>query len=163
MKLNLFILLLLTCSCVYGQSYNDLISEANIFYDNMEYDKSISKYKEAFKINEKKESDLYNAGCSASLAGDKKLAFKWLNLALENGWTNINHLKNDTDLTALHNSKEWNELEEAMQKKLEAIEANYDKPLRAKLIAIFDDDQGIRRQYIAAQKEFGYQSKEVDS
>lgn len=48
MKLNLFILLLLTCSCVYGQSYNDLISEANIFYDNMEYDKSISKYKEAF-------------------------------------------------------------------------------------------------------------------
>lgn len=163
MKLNLFILLFLTCSYVYGQSYNALISEANIFYDNMEYDKSVSKYKEAFEISDKKGSDLYNAGCSASLAGDKKLAFKWLNLALENGWTNINHLKNDTDLTVLHDSKEWNELAVSMQKKLEAIEANYDKPLRAKLIAIFDDDQRIRRQYISAQNEFGHQSKEVDS
>lgn len=163
MKLKLLTLLLLTCSCVYGQNYNALIAEANTFYNNMEYEKSVFKYKEAFKIEHKKESDLYNAGCAASLLGDKKLAFEWLNLALENGWTNINHLKIDTDLTALHDSKEWIELSEAMQKKLDVIEANYDKPLRAKLVAIFDDDQGIRRQYISAQKEFGYQSKEVDS
>jgi len=42
-------------------------------------------------------------------------------------------------------------------------EANYDKPLQAELLAIFDDDQVIRRQFISAQEEFGHQSKQVDS
>jgi hypothetical protein len=30
-------------------------------------------------------------------------------------------------------------------------------------LAIYDEDQHIRQQYISAQKEFGYQSKQVDS
>lgn len=50
-----------------------------------------------------------------------------------------------------------------MQAIVDKREVNYDKPLQAKLLAIFDDDQQIRQQFIAAQKEFGYQSRQVDS
>lgn len=35
--------------------------------------------------------------------------------------------------------------------------------LRAKLLAIYKDDQPIRQQYISVQKEFGPESKQVDS
>ena len=163
MKLKFLTLLLFTCSFAFGQDYKSILAEADRLYNSKEYEKSVSKYKEAFKIEQKKAGDLYNAGCSASLLGDKKLAFEWLNLAFKNGWINIKHLKTDTDLTALHDSKKWNKLLTAMQKEVDKKEANYDKPLQAKLLAIFDDDQVIRQQFISAQKEFGYQSKQVDS
>ena len=95
--------------------------------------------------------------------GDKKLAFKWLNIALTNGWSNVRDLKTDTDLTLLHTDKKWNKLVSEMQSVVDKREANYDKPLQAKLLAIYDDDQSIRQQYNSAQKEFGHQSKQVDS
>ena len=163
MKLKLLILLVLTCSFAFGQDYKSVIAEADNFYNSKEYEKSVCKFKEAFKIEQKKAGHLYNAGCAASLVGDEKLAFEWLNLAFENGWTNIKHLKTDADLTSLHDSKNWAKLLTAMQKEVDKKEANYDKPLQAKLLVIFDDDQEIRHQFIAAQKEFGYQSKQVDS
>jgi len=49
------------------------------------------------------------------------------------------------------------------QKEADPKEANYDKPLQAKLLAIYNDDQPIRYQYIEAEKEFGHNSKQVDS
>lgn len=163
MRLTITTLILLIYSLTYGQTYTSIVSEADAYYNNKEYKKSVEKYIAAFKIEQKNGNDLYNAACSASLLGKKKLAFEWLNLALKNGWSNIKHLKTDTDLTSLHNSKEWNKLLNEMQKVVDQKEANYDKPLQAKLLTIFDDDQTIRREYISAQKEFGRQSKQVES
>lgn len=39
-----------------------------------------------------------------------------------------------------------------MQKIVDVKEANYDKPLQAKLLEIYNDDQPIRQEYIAARK-----------
>jgi hypothetical protein len=50
-----------------------------------------------------------------------------------------------------------------MQKIVDVKEANLDKPLQAELLAIYEDDQDIRRTFIKAQKDYGYQSKIVDS
>jgi hypothetical protein len=50
-----------------------------------------------------------------------------------------------------------------MQSIVDKREANYDKPLQLKLIAIFEDDQQILREYISSEKEFGRDSKQVDS
>jgi hypothetical protein len=163
MKIFSIAIFLCICTLTFGQTYKSIIAEADAFYNQKEYDKSVKKFKEAFKMEQKSAGDLYNAGCSASLNGDKKLAFKWLNLALQNGWSNIKHLKSDTDLTALHKDKKWNKLVAEMQAIVDKREVNYDKPLQAKLLAIFDDDQQIRQQFIAAQKEYGYQSSQVDS
>jgi hypothetical protein len=135
MKYCISALFLLLSTFSFGQTYKSLISEADSLYQAKDYKHSIEKYDVAFKIEKTSPGDLYNAACSAALFGDQKKAFKWLNLALENGWSNVQHLR----------------------------EANYDKPLQAKLIAIFDEDQTIRREYIAAQTQYGRESKQVDS
>lgn len=163
MKVLITAFLFLLCSYTFAQTYKSIVAEADAFYNNKEYQKSVEKFKEAFKLEQKSPGDYYNAGCSAALIGDKKLAFKWLNLALENGWSNVKHLKTDTDLTSLHTDKKWNKLVSKMQVVVDKREANYDKPLQARLLAIFEDDQPIRHQYIAAQKEFGRESRQVDS
>ena len=163
MKQIITIFLLFICSIAFGQSYKSFIAEADAFYNNKEYKKSVGKFKEAFKLEQKNSNDFYNAGCSASLSGNKKLAFKWLNLALKNGWSDVRHLKIDTDLTLLHTDKKWGKLVSEMQSVVDKREANYDKPLQAKLLEIYEDDQSIRQQYISAQKKFGHQSRQLDS
>jgi hypothetical protein len=163
MKLTITTFLFFICSLTFGQTYKSIVAEAEAFYNNKDYKKSVKKYKEAFKLEQKSGSDFYNAGCSASLLGDKKLAFQWLNLALKNGWSNVRHLKTDTDLNSLHSDKKWNKLVSEMQSVVDKREANYDKPLQAKLLEIYEDDQLIRQQFISAQKEFGHQSRQVDS
>ncbi|MET3126794.1 hypothetical protein ABID42_001896 [Arcicella rosea] len=163
MKLKITILLLFVCSLTYGQTYKSLIAEADKFYQSKDYKKAVDMFKAAFKIEQKSAGNIYNASCAASLLGDKNLAFEWLNSALRNGWVNVRHLKADSDLNSLHEDDRWNNLVIEMQKELDKKEANYDKPLQAKLLAIYDDDQLIRQQFITAQKEFGYDSKKVDS
>jgi hypothetical protein len=66
-------------------------------------------------------------------------------------------------LDALHNDKKWLPFVNEMQKIVDVKEANLDKPLQAELLAIYEDDQGIRRTFIKAQKDYGFQSKIVDS
>lgn len=163
MKLKITLLLLLICPWIYGQTYKSIIEKAHAFYENEEYKKSVDKYSEAFKLKKIEGRDFYNAACSASLVGQKELAYTWLNLAVKNGWSNIRHLKTDPDLASLHNSEQWNKLLAELQKVVDRKEAHYDKPLQNQLLSIFDDDQNIRRQYMAAQEKFGYESSQVDS
>lgn len=163
MKATLTTILLFLFTLSFSQNYKTLVGEADVFYKNKEYKKSVEKYNEAFSIEQKSPEDLYNAACSAALLGNNKVAFQWLQLALNKGWSNVNHLTSDSDLKSLHNDKKWTQLVSDMQKVVDASEANYDKPLQAKLLALFEEDQNIRKEYIKAQKDYGNQSKIVDS
>ncbi|RKE81554.1 MULTISPECIES: DUF6624 domain-containing protein [unclassified Chryseobacterium] len=156
------LLLLFLFSGVNAQEYSKLISEANQLYESKEYKMSADLYDKAFKIESENPSHLYNGACSSSLAGNTKQAFKWLNLSIEKGWTNLKHLNSDTDLENLHSKKEWGKTIEKLEKKLAAIEANYDKPLQAELLAILDEDQKYRVQMSETQKKFGPNSKEIN-
>jgi len=148
---------------MYAQDYGKLVDEANALYDKKEYKQSLEKMRDAFKIKSDYDNDLYNGACIASLAGDKKLAFKWLYKALHLGWVEVKHIKVDTDLTNLHTSKKWNKLIFAMQKKKDKIEARYNKPLKEKLETILISDQGIRRDWDIIEKKYGVESTESDS
>ncbi|NUQ24438.1 MAG: hypothetical protein HUU34_10835 [Saprospiraceae bacterium] len=163
MKITLVTALLLCAFTVSAQDYKSIVATADQHYNNKEYNESVARYQEAFKLNKTRGSDLYNAACSAALSGNKKLAFEWLNLALKNGWTNVRHLKSDSDLNSLHNTKKWNKLVAAMQKEVDKVEANYDKPLQEELLAIYEDDQGVRRVFVETQKQFGPKSPQSDS
>lgn len=163
MKATLTTILLFLFTLCFSQNYKTLVSEADAFYKNKEYKKSVEKYTAAFFVEQKSPEDLYNAACSAALLGNNKVAFQWLQLALNKGWSNVNHLTTDSDLKSLHNDKKWPQLVSDMQKVVDAREAKYDKPLQAKLLALFEEDQTIRRDYIKAQKDYGNQSKIVDS
>ena len=151
----------LLCVTVYGQDYNALISKADGFYNTNAYAQSVEAYKEAFKIEQKRPSDLYNAACAAALAGEKSIAFEWLEMSIEYGWTNIAHLKSDTDLTSLHELKEWGMLIDKLQKKLDIIEKDYDKPLQAELLQVYEEDQKYRMQLNETEEKYGRGSKEI--
>jgi hypothetical protein len=164
MKKIIYILFLVLIALnLNAQNYDQLIKSADSCYSVKSYEKSTKYFKKAFKINPEAKKNFYNAACAASLANDKKNSFKWLTIAIDNGFDNLNHLKSDTDLDNLHNDKKWIEIIAELQKKTDIIEANYDKPLQKELIDIFKEDQEIRNQYVSAQKKYGYQSKETDS
>jgi len=162
MKPVLFLITCLICSVTYGQNYSQLVNDANEKYLEKEYKKSVELYKRAFAKEQKSRTDFYNAGCSAALTGDVTLALSWLNQAFSNGFVNIRHMKSDSDLNSLYKTQGWKSLVATMQAKVDRLEANYDKPLQAKLLAIYDDDQKDRQRIEEMGKKYGYNSREVD-
>src|SRR6218665_3007366 len=162
MRNNIYTLLLLFLfTSVNAQEYSTLIGEANKSYGAKDYKTSTDLYTKAFKIESKNPSHLYNGACASSLAGNTTKAFKWLNLSIENGWTNLRHLKSDTDLENLHSKKEWGKTIGKLEKKLELVEANYDKPLQAELLTILEEDQKYRKQIHETLKTHSDNSKEM--
>ncbi|WP_343658520.1 DUF6624 domain-containing protein [Chryseobacterium sp.] len=155
------LLLLFLFTSINAQEYSKLISEADQLYRAKDYKMSADVYDKAFKIESENPNHLYNGACSSALAGNTKKAFKWLNQSIEKGWTNLKHLNSDTDLDNLHSKKEWGKTIEKLEKKIAAIEANYDKPLQAELLAILEEDQKYRMQMDDTQKKFGPDSKEM--
>ena len=155
------LLLLFLFTSLHAQEYSKLISEADRLYETKDYKMSTDLYTKAFKIESKNPNDLYNGACASSLAGNTEKAFKWLNLSIDNGWMNLKHLSSDTDLENLHSKKEWEMTVGKLEKKLKLMEANYDKPLQAELLAIYDEDQKYRIQMNETQKKFGPESKEM--
>jgi len=163
MKYVICLLVLAICQPLAGQTYQALIDQAFGHYEKQAYKQAVEAYRAAFKLEQNNPGDLYNAGCAAALAGDSKQAFTWLNMAVSRGWVNMEHLQSDTDLTSLHNTKDWNELVALIRKETDRIEANYNKPLQQELKQIFKEDQTIRFTYIDAQKKYGFKSRQVDS
>jgi tetratricopeptide (TPR) repeat protein len=157
----LIIILLIIPGCLMAQDYDAYMQKADSAYWAKNYTLAEEYFKLAFTINTEKH--LYNAACAASLANDFDVAFDWLNLAVDKGFTNIDQLQRDPDLSSLHGDKRWAPLLEKVQSKLDIIEANYDKPLQKELIQIFYDDQDIRNRFIEAERQFGYQSRIKDS
>ena len=161
MKIALLIPVCFVCLLTYGQDYKALVSSANDSYVKKEYGKSVELYEQAFKLTHDSRSDLYNGACSAALTNKPDLAMKWLNMAFDEGYVNIRHMKTDSDLTLLHDTESWKALLSKMQEKVDHIEANYDKPLQNKLLAIFDDDQKYRMQINEVGQKYGFESNEI--
>lgn len=158
-----FFIVFMACLTLNAQSYRELVSKAETAYQSKEYKKSAELYKKAFTIETKSGTDFYNAACSEALAGNKQQAYDYLDRAIKNGWTNLQHFKTDSDLNTLHDTKRWDELVAQLQKKVDVLEANYDKKLQQELLEILKDDQGIRQLFMEAAKVHGYQHPKVDS
>jgi hypothetical protein len=163
MKKTLLLALFLSFSASYAQNYAKLIKKADSCYTAKNYALARDYYAKAFKTDPKSKRNYYNAACAASLANDKKNAIKWLETAIQKGYEDIYRIKSDTDLENIRKEKKFITITEPLQKKIALEEANYDKLLQQELLAIHQDDQGIRYEYIAAQKKYGNQSKEADS
>jgi hypothetical protein len=155
--------LLLCCGMLTanGQSYRLMIAKADSLYDAKDYKGSLQEYDHAFKLERKNPSDLYNAACSAALAKERERAYDLLEAAVENGWINVRHLKEDTDLISLQGEKRWEVLVAQMEKHVEAIESHYNKPLQKELLQIFDDDQKYRKLIDSIQVRHGYDSQQM--
>lgn len=163
-KLFVFFFTLVNATFMQAQTYKEWVHKADSCYRSGSYKMSVSYYENAFKIEKKDSGNLYDAGCAAALAQENKKAFKWLNLAIDNGFENIAHIQIDEDLKSLQKEKEWKQTIDHLQKKLDVLEANYDKPLQKELLAIYTDDQGIRHEFMRIYKANGsVATKKVDS
>lgn len=148
------------------QVYDSLVNQAFGFYEIKEYKASAEKYAEAFVAFGGKAymADRYNAACSWALAGIPDSAFVQLVKITQNGsYTNLEHITSDTDLNTLHTDKRWKKIIRQVQKNKEKEEANFDKPLVAKLDKIYADDQSHRMQINAIQEKYGWKSPQMDS
>ncbi|MFN0035416.1 MAG: DUF6624 domain-containing protein [Saprospiraceae bacterium] len=146
-----------------AQPYSQTIGTADSLYKAKDYARSVAAYDAAFQMEQKNASHLYNGACSAALAGQPEKAFSWLEAAFTNGWTNLDHLRKDSDLNALHGDPRWADLTARMQKKVDEIEINLDRPLRDTLLAIYDDDQKYRLMLDSVRNKFGRESAEMSA
>lgn len=151
--------LLLACS-VSTAALAQSAAEAYAKYDAKDYKGSALLYEKVLKDGKGNSSDHYNAACSWALAGDKDKAFAHLSQAIEKGWLDIKHLKQDSDLNSLHSDKRWEKLVQQLQVNVDKAEANYNKPLKAQLEQIYENDQKYRRMISKVQQEHGPQSEQ---
>lgn len=160
----LFILtILLRPGTVFAQGSASSISAAESLYTAKDYRGSAAAYRTAFVLAPGGAQDFYNAACSAALAGDSSAALAWLDSAVAKGWTNLDHLRTDADLSSLHATAGWAVVTDRLRSIVDEIEKDYDKPLQKELIAIYEDDQGIRREFMSVVDTGGWRSPAADS
>ena len=162
-KLIAFFFITMNIGLMQSQTYKEFVAKGDDSYRAKDYKGSVAYYEKAFKIEHKSSSDLYNGACAAALNNDDDKAFKWLDLAIDNGYENIAHIKTDNDLESLHNKKEWIETINKLQKKMDILSANFDKPLQKELLEIYTEDQGIRGDFMKIYKDPNSDKKKIDS
>jgi hypothetical protein len=146
-------------------AYIKMSSRAYILYEQKAYMQSALTYDTLFRLNGGKGSrnDMYNAACSWALAGNADKAFAYLQQAVTYKWHHLDHTLADSDLNSLHADKRWQPLIEQVKQNKEEAEANLDKPLVAMLDTIYRDDQQYRMQADSIEKQYGWQSQQVQS
>lgn len=162
-KLIAFFFITMNIGLMQSQTYKEFVAKGDASYRAKDYKGSVAYYENAFKMEHKLSSDLYNGACAAALNHDDEKAFKWLDLAIDNGYENITHIKKDTDLESLHNKKEWTKTLDKLQKQIDILSANYDKPLQKELLEIYTEDQGIRGDFMKIYKDPNSDKKKIDS
>ena len=116
-KLKIHVLLLMCLlafafgvSEINAQSAAALSAEALAAYNTKEFAKSAELYKAAIQAGDQTAGTFYNAACSFALTGKTDEAFRYLEQAVARGFTNVEHLKKDADLTSLHSNPRWQKL-----------------------------------------------------
>lgn len=95
--------------------------EAQEMFDNaLELHDKDKNYREAIKLfkriyyNYPKSKmggiSAYNAACGYALSGQKEEALDWLELSVKSGYTDFDHLREDTDLDSLRGEKRYKKL-----------------------------------------------------
>lgn len=146
-----------------SKSYSELIRIGWKLCLDKKFVASAKVYEKAFNVNPKVPlNDRYNAACINSLANNTDAAYKHLFIAVnELKWFDINHLKNDSDLTNIKNDKRWNLLLSKMQQTKQEVEKHFDKKLVKMLDQIYFDDQNTRSQIRTKEEKYGRDSKEM--
>jgi tetratricopeptide (TPR) repeat protein len=162
-KLIAFFFITMNIGLMQSQTYKEFVAKGDASYRAKDYKGSVAYYEKAFKMEHKSSSDLYNGACAAALNHDDEKAFKWLDLAIDNGYENIAHIKIDNDLESLHNKKEWTKTLDKLQKQIDILSANYDKPLQKELLEIYTEDQGIRGDFMKIYKDPNSDKNKIDS
>lgn len=144
----------------YNREYAQLTIKADSLFMAGDYEGANQAFGEALQLTDfVQPTDLYNGACAAALAGEKETAFKRLfgRLERQQDWYTDN-IQNDEDLISLHTDERWSALTDSMMVRKRRIEANFDKPLRRKLLMIEKTDQEVRMIYLSAHNSIPHDS-----
>lgn len=83
-------------------------NQAQAAVNSKNYLGAATLYEKAYAIDSNISDLSYNAACAYALAGKIDLAFVWLDKSFVAGYLNLEHIKQDSDLDALHSDTRWN-------------------------------------------------------
>jgi hypothetical protein len=147
------------------EKYKGFVSKGDSLYAAKEYEKSASKYIEAFDCFDGKAypEDRIKAACAYAMAGNNEESFYHLfYLAESKGikYRNVELIETTPDLNSLHSDSQWDKLVALVRANKAAYEKDLDWDLVAVLDTIYESDQSIRRKLGAIEQKFGFNSKE---
>jgi hypothetical protein len=131
---------LLSAAPAFGQDASALVRQAHEAYEAKRYTQSAALFAKAIEAGAKSTTTLYNAACSAALAGDRDTAFAWLEAAASAGYRNAAHAKADPDLAPLRADPRWG----SFIAKVEKSYAAYAATVNAELLKMYEEDQADR-------------------
>lgn len=85
-------------------------------YHDGEYQKAADLYIQYMQYDIKNGSVCYNLACCYGLLANDSLATKYLRYAYDNGFTNIEHIKNDPDFEKVRESEIFSKLIKKLDK-----------------------------------------------
>ena len=77
------------------------------------YDEAMENYKKAVQIDPMASDSYYNLACLFALRNDKEQAFRYLNMAVLNGYIDLNTLDEDPDLGNLREDPRYDQLKKS--------------------------------------------------
>ena len=118
-----------------------------------DYPQALNHLKKAMSLRDKQETEtMVNTACAAAQTGELSFAMSMLQeiAAMDKDWYMDNPANGElAPLTALD---DWHAFADTMASRMERIEANYDRPLRQRLLAIWKADQDVRHRFLQAYK-----------
>jgi hypothetical protein len=140
------------------QSYRETVTGALKAYDARDYSGSVELFEKAFTLYSKPApTELYNAACSASLAGMVDRGYAFLERSIAAGWEDEAHMAADADLAAMRaDASRWSKLHGAVEASMKRrYGADFDIAMHHELMRIGAEDQAPRMKLVALQKEHG--------
>lgn len=125
-----------------SRPYSEFHAKGNAAYQQKNYAESAKYFKEAISAGVPEAGVFYDASCTMALAGLKEDAFRFLEIAIDEGFDRVRHIANDQDLISLHDDTRWAKIIDHAKKKQEA-RAKADG-VNYELLLMFDEDQGDR-------------------
>jgi len=128
-----------------AEDAGSLMVQARQAYVSKDYAKCAELYGAAVKAGLLGSDTPYNAACCHALSGNATDAFGWLTKAIQAGWRNVDHLKEDPDLASLRTDERWPRIIERCEKAAKMFAETLKEPaLRDSLLQRMKKDQGIR-------------------
>lgn len=122
-----------------------LFVEASTAYGEKDFAKAAELYVRVFDAGTTWPTVPYNAACCFALLGRADDAFKYLELAVKRGWSDVERLKGDTDLESIHSDKRWDDIvRQCAAKGSELRESVANPELFAELVKRMKADQDAR-------------------
>lgn len=130
-------------------------------YAANQYKEALAQLRKAISPKQNNSWYYYKLACIFSKLEDKKNGFKYLNLAIEEGWDDLQAIRHDSDLAYLRVQKKWPKLLEKAKLNVSIYEATIPYPtLYRELVAMEEADQEARINTINVRKSKGIDSDE---